>query len=168
MSHRETEEHLTKLYRQSVENSGVNIVPGDQLGLHHKVSNYVADNPVKVLASLAVPSVAYIYYGNAQQAHLDTSVKLLHTRVFGQFATISLLLGVMGFTEFMNRNGKFITQVQADARVEEMRNVRKALMARLDYEKQIAADLKREIRNAHEEDVRDAKQRKKQAVSATS
>ena len=89
MSHGQAEDHLNELYRQSVENSGVRIVPGNELALHHKVQNYVATNPLKTLIGLAVPSVGMIFYGNTGKEHLQFSVKLLHTRVFGQFATLS-------------------------------------------------------------------------------
>ena len=80
---------LAGLYRKSVENSGVRIVPGDELSLHHKVSNYVASNPLKTLLGLAIPSVGLIFYGRTGKEHLQLSMKLLHTRVFGQFATLS-------------------------------------------------------------------------------
>jgi hypothetical protein len=43
-------------------------------------------------------------------------------------------MGVMGFKEYMDQAGNFITQAEADARVEEMRRVRESLLARLDYE----------------------------------
>jgi hypothetical protein len=124
-----TEGHLTNLYRQSVEESGVRIVDGT-LGWHHRAANFVAENPFKTLATFAVPSVAAIFWGQSGQEHLQMSMKLLHTRVFGQFATISLLLGVMGFKELMDQKGKFITQAEAEARVEEMHNVRAALLQR--------------------------------------
>jgi len=91
------EAHLSDLYRQSIEQSGVRIVPGDALGFHHRAANYLAANPIKVLAGVAIPSIGYIFYGRSGKEHLDFSVKLLHTRVFGQFATISLLLSVMGY-----------------------------------------------------------------------
>ena len=125
--------HVTDLYRQSLATSaGVCIVPGNELGLHHKAANYAAENPFKVLMALAVPTVATIFYGRSGKEHLQPSMKLLHTRVFGQAATISLLLSVMGFKEYMDRYGKFITQADADARVEEMHRVREALLRRLD------------------------------------
>jgi tRNA isopentenyl-2-thiomethyl-A-37 hydroxylase MiaE len=45
-------------------------------------------------------------------------------------------MGVMGFKEYMDQAGNFITQAEADARVEEMRRVRASLLARLDYKQQ--------------------------------
>jgi len=126
--------HLMDLYRRSIDESGVNVVPGDKLGLQHRFANYVLANPVKVLAGLAVPSVALIFYGKSGQEHLQASVKLLHTRVFGQFTTLSLMLGIMGFHQYMASNGKYITEVEANRRVEEMTEIREALLARLDYE----------------------------------
>ena len=81
--------HLMSLYAMSKEDAHVNVVPGDQLGLHHRLANYVSANPIKALAALAVPSVGLILYGRTGQEHLKMSVKFLHTRVFGQFTTIS-------------------------------------------------------------------------------
>jgi hypothetical protein len=90
------EMHLSNLYQQSIDQTGVRVVPGDTLGLHHRAANYLQSNPIKALAFAAVPSVGYIFYGRAGKQHLDLSVKLMHTRVFGQFTTISLLLSVIG------------------------------------------------------------------------
>lgn len=145
--------HLTELYQKSVKESGVCIVPGDELKFHHRAMNYAADNPIKVLAGIAVPAVATIFYGQTTQEHVQFSVKLLHTRVFGQFATISLLLSVMGFKEYMDQNGRFITQTEADRRVEEMHRVRSELLNRLEYQNALNDARKAELQHAHEEDV---------------
>ena len=162
LAHRKTQRddfnetlHLTNLYQQSIEDSGVSIVPGDTLGLHHRMANYAAENPIKVLAGAAVPAVGAILYGNQSKQHLEFSVALLHTRVFGQFTTLALLLGVMGFKEFMDKNGKFITQAEADARVEEMHRVRDQLKARMHHEKEVHDQQQEYLRKAHEEDVQD-------------
>lgn len=48
----ETDQQLTNLYRQSVEESGVRIVPGDKLSLHHRIGNYWQENPFKILAMM--------------------------------------------------------------------------------------------------------------------
>ena len=81
--------HLMSLYKHSIEESGVKIVPGNELSLHHRVANYVAANPIKALAVMAVPSVGLILYGRTGKEHLQMSVKILHTRVFGQFTTLA-------------------------------------------------------------------------------
>ena len=83
------EAQLLRLYQQSVENSGVQIVPGDSLTLYQRTANFVAANPLKVVLGCAIPSVAWIFYGRTGKEHLQLSMKLLHTRVFGQFATLS-------------------------------------------------------------------------------
>jgi hypothetical protein len=155
MAEIDAEEHLLKLYRQSVEESGVSIVPGNALSVHHHVANYTAANPIKVLAAMAVPSIGWIFYGQTGQEHLKFSVKLLHTRVFGQFATISLLLTVMGFKEYMTRHGNFITEGDADKRVEDMKDVRDSLMARLEVEKEQRDAIEQEIKKAHDQDVKE-------------
>lgn len=149
----EHQKELTDLYRRAVYESGVRVVPGDRLGVHHIMANYVQENPFKVLASFAVPGVAWIFYGRAGQEHLTFSMKLMHTRVFGQFATISMLLGVMGFKEFMDRSGKFITESQAEARVEEMQELRIQMLQRLEASNKAKAAYEDAIHKAHDQDV---------------
>lgn len=53
----------------------------------------------------------------------------------------------------MDQRGKFITEAERDARVEEMKQVRLALLARLDEERQHKLDLEAELAKAHQEDV---------------
>ena len=43
-----TEKHLHALYKKSVEDSGVRIIPGDSLSIHHKIANFIQDNPFKM------------------------------------------------------------------------------------------------------------------------
>lgn len=171
------ESQLTQLYRQSVEQSGVCVVP--TLRPWHKAANFFQENPFKILAGLggtlrsirviwcglesfhsyilfiAVPTVAYIFYGRAGQEHIPFQLKVMHTRVFGQFAIISMLLGLMGFKEYMDHNGKFITEDEAARRVEEMRRVRQELLYRLELEKQHQQEVAHFLEEAHEQDVKE-------------
>lgn len=146
----DTNAHLNELYQQSI-SQGVRVVPGYQLSAYHRAANYAAENPIKVLAGLAVPAVASIFYGRTGKEHLELSSKLMHTRVFGQFATITLLLSVMGFKEFMDQNGKYITEADAMAKVEEMHRIRTELMERLHHEREMQDEAKRELAAAHAE-----------------
>ena len=91
-SNLDAERQLLRLYQQSVEQSGVQIVPGDSLNWYQRSANFVAANPLKVVLGMAVPSIAWIFYGRTGKEHLQLSMKLLHTRVFGQFATLSCTL----------------------------------------------------------------------------
>jgi uncharacterized protein (UPF0305 family) len=104
---------------------------------------------------VAVPAVGFIFYGRTEQSHLALASKLMHTRVIGQFATVSLLLGIMGFKEFMDRNGRFISRQQAQERVEEMQGMRMQLLQTLERERQGAAQRKQVLMEAHEQDVRE-------------
>ena len=97
------EEQLRKLYRQSVLESGVQLVDTPELEIHHRMANYLQTNPFKVTAAIGIPSVAYIFYGRNNKEHLSLQLKILHTRVFGQFAVICSLLGVMGLKEYLDR-----------------------------------------------------------------
>jgi predicted Holliday junction resolvase-like endonuclease len=149
----ELEATLTKLYRESVE-TGVRVVKGD-LSMHQRALNYFNDNPVKVLLFMGIPTVGYIFYGRSSQEHLSSSMKLMHTRVMGQGATIVILLSLMGFKEYMNKNGKYITEEEAEMRVQEMKRVRAELLTRMEENKQALQHRQEEIQKAHEADVRE-------------
>jgi hypothetical protein len=126
------EKHLSQMYLQSVASSGVNIVP--KLTLYHTVANWTIDHPFKLFAAIATPTLAYVIYGRSTQTHLDFAGKLMHTRVMGQFAAICTILSVMMCKDYMGRNGKYITQEDADARVESMKQMRATFLKRLEAE----------------------------------
>jgi len=153
LSQIEKDAQLTELYRDSIVKSGVRVVPGDRLGLHHKIMNYMQENPIKVLAFVGIPSVAYIFYGKSGQDHLQFQQKVMHTRVLGQATIVGLILSFMGIKEYMDRSGKFITEADAERRVEEMQNLRVSLMARLEEDRQRHEQLDNEVKEAHDADV---------------
>ena len=66
---------------------------------------------------------------------------------------LTVLLGVMGFKEYMDQKGRFITEAEADERVEEMRRVRESLLQRLDYEREQAQKQQDKLDKAHNEVV---------------
>jgi hypothetical protein len=127
-------EKLRDLYRHSILESGVRIIPGQQLGAFHKSANYIQSNPFKVIAGIGIPAVAAVYYGRSTKQHLNMQMKLLHTRVFGQFSVICTLLGVMGLKEIMDRKGKYVTEADIEARVDEMEATRDKMLERLEYQ----------------------------------
>ena len=91
------------LYRQAVLTQGhIRLVDTEKLGAHHQLANYVQANPFKILLGLGIPSVGAIFYG---RGHLDMQLRILETRVFGQFAVICTLLGVMGIKATMDAQG---------------------------------------------------------------
>jgi hypothetical protein len=151
------DKQLTELYRQSVEQSGVRVVPGDSLGPYHKMANYFQENPFKILALLGVPAVGYIFYGKSGQEHIPFQLKVMQTRVMGQGTVIAMLLGLMGFKEYMDSHGKFITEKEADARVEEMKRVRAELIYRMELDKQHQQELAHEMEVAHDQDVKEGR-----------
>eukprot|EP00934_Nitzschia_sp_Nitz4_P008429 Nitzschia sp. Nitz4//scaffold382_size14485//11838//12657//NITZ4_008940-RA/size14485-snap-gene-0.14-mRNA-1//-1//CDS//3329549929//8419//frame0 len=126
------DKQLHDLYRQAVLNSGVKLVEGDELQTHHKVANYVQTNPFKVIMGIGIPAVGLIFYGRTGKEHLSMQLKILHTRVFGQFAVICTLLGVMGVKGFMDAQGRFITDDEVETRVDEMYATRQKLLHRIE------------------------------------
>ena len=120
------------LYRQAVLNSGsIHLVEGKTLGPHHQVANYVQANPFKVILGVGIPAVGAIFYGRTGKEHLSMQLKILHTRVFGQFAIICTLLGVMGIKSVMDHQGRFVTDEEVEQRVAEMQATRIRLLDRI-------------------------------------
>lgn len=154
------EQKIRDKFRESVMNSGVRVVPGDSLGVPHKIANFWQENPFKILAAVGVPTVLYIFKGRAGQAHLQTQMKIMHTRVFGQFAVISMLLSLMGFKEYMDRSGKFVTEADVEARVGQMQASRAELLNRLQRDRMEAEHVAELRRKAHEEDMKSKEARK--------
>ncbi len=46
------ENALVEKFRESVVNSGVRVVPGHSLGVHHQIANFWQENPFKILAGI--------------------------------------------------------------------------------------------------------------------
>jgi len=149
----EREKKILKRFRDSVVSSGVRVVPGDSLELQHNIANFWQENPFKILAGIGVPTVLYIFKGRSGQQHLQTQMKVMHTRVFGQFAVISMLLTLMGFKEYMDKHGKYITEEQVQARVAQMQQSRKELLMRLQRDRMQAEHISEKRRQAHEADI---------------
>lgn len=128
---------LHDLYRQSILESGVRLVDTPTLSNYHKSANFVQANPFKCIAAIGMPAVAAIFYGQGSKTAGATesfSMRLLHTRVFGQFAVLCTLIGVMSLKEVMDRYGKYITEDDIEARIREMESTRSNLMSRTEYQ----------------------------------
>jgi len=127
---------LHELYRKAILDSGVRLVDTPELTTFQKAANYVQSNPFKLIAGIGIPSVAYIFYGQGKSGAGKESLQMqmLHTRVFGQFTVICTLLGVMGMKEMMDRQGRYVTEGEVEARVAEMEATRTALMTRTEYQ----------------------------------
>lgn len=123
---------LHDLYRQAVLNSNVQLVDGEELKTHHKVANYVQANPFKVILGVGLPAVGAIFYNRTGKEHVSMQLKILHTRVFGQFAIICTLLGVMGLKSVMDHQGRYITSEEVEQRVNEMQKTRAQMLHRID------------------------------------
>jgi hypothetical protein len=128
--------HLHEFYRKAILDSGVRLVETPELNSYQKAANYVQSNPFKLIAAIGVPSVAAIFYsqGTHGAGKESLQMQMLHTRLFGQFTVICTLLGVMGMKEMMDRQGRFVTEDEIEARVAEMEATRTALMSRTEYQ----------------------------------
>jgi len=95
-------------------------------------------------------------------------MKLMHTRVFGQFAVITMLLSLMGFKEYMDRSGKFVTETDVQARVAQMQQSRAELLNRLQRDRIEAEKLAEKRRKALEQDVKSGVEKKNSRMSKAS
>ena len=130
------EVQLRQLYRQSILDTGVRLVDTPTLSAYQSTANFVQSNPFKCIAAIGMPSVAYIFYGQGSKNGVAESfqMRLLHTRVFGQFAVICTLLGVMSLKEVMDRYGRYVTEDEIEARVREMEQTRTRLLTKQEYQ----------------------------------
>ena len=146
-SEQSEEEELLRvhdMYRNALlKQNNVQIVTnGNSLSPFQKSANYVQEHPFKCISAIGVPSVAYIYYreglkkaGDAVISESFSPMRLLHTRVFGQFAVLCTLLGVMGVKAIMDHHGKYVTEDEIENRVQEMEDIMNQhhLMTRTEY-----------------------------------
>jgi len=139
---------LHDLYKQSILDTNVRLVEGGELTTFQKAANYVQANPFKVIAGFGVPAVGLIFYGQGPSEQL--SMKILHTRVLGQFTVICTLLGVMGMKEIMDSQGRYITEDEVEERVAEMTKTRQELLQRLTKEAEARAHLADHTHHAHQ------------------
>eukprot|EP00563_Minutocellus_polymorphus_P010880 CAMPEP_0181059980 /NCGR_PEP_ID=MMETSP1070-20121207/21700_1 /TAXON_ID=265543 /ORGANISM="Minutocellus polymorphus, Strain NH13" /LENGTH=357 /DNA_ID=CAMNT_0023139751 /DNA_START=127 /DNA_END=1201 /DNA_ORIENTATION=+ len=146
----DVERQLTELYNQSVQNSGVRIVPGDQLG------------PIKILAGIGIPTVLYIFKGRNDKAHLQLQSKLMHTRVYGQGVVVFLLLGLMGVKGYLDSMGQYITEAEANERVEDMRQMRLQLKERLARDKRLKMEERERVLRGKKENSMEHQTRERQ------
>lgn len=131
MTMEEQQTRLSSLYAKSVEDSGMRIVEGSSLGPHHILANFWQEHPFKVLLGIGAPTVAMIFLQQQKTNKTALQMQIMQTRVLGQTSMIFFLLSIMGFKEYMDRNGKFITQTEADNMVMEMQRTREELFNRL-------------------------------------
>jgi len=131
------EVQLRQLYRQSILDTGVRLVDTPTLSTYQSTANFIQGNPFKCIAAIGMPSVAYIFYGQGGKDGVVESMqmRILHTRVFGQFAVICTLLGVMSLKEVMDRYGRYVTEDEIEARIREMEATRTQLVTRSEYQK---------------------------------
>ena len=122
---------LKDLFHKSVIESGVRVVEGDKLMPWHHAANFWQDHPFQILMGVGLPAVGYIFHKVNTGKEIMLSQKIMQTRVVGQFTVLVFLLSLMGFKEYMDRNGTFITEVEAERRVHEMIEAQKELQYRL-------------------------------------
>lgn len=94
-------EEQRQLYRQSVLNSGVRVVEGNELSTYEQTANFIHANPFKVIAGIGIPAVGFVFYGQGGQETLQ--MRLLHTRVLGQASVLCTLMGIMALKDMMDK-----------------------------------------------------------------
>mmetsp|Transcript_14685 Transcript_14685/g.16646 ORF Transcript_14685/g.16646 Transcript_14685/m.16646 type:complete len:188 (-) Transcript_14685:1026-1589(-) len=78
-----------------------------RIAIHHQIANYAYNYPIKTLVGLSIPMVGGIFAYKGTSSHLNTTQRVLHTRVLGQASVLSLLVGTMLFHDYMDRHGPY-------------------------------------------------------------
>ncbi|EQC27143.1 hypothetical protein SDRG_15044 [Saprolegnia diclina VS20] len=77
------------------------------LPLLQRTANFVYDYPFRTLVGAAVPLVGFIFLDQNRNANIQFSQKIMHTRIYGQGASVVLLLSTMAFHDYMAKRGRF-------------------------------------------------------------
>lgn len=120
--------------------------------------NFGQDNPLKILACVGFPAVGFIYYGKSGKNNLQLQQKVMHTRVIGQATVLAIMLTLMGLKEYMDKSGKFITEAEAERRVDDMKHIRESLLHRLEQDQQNKTNLQKELKAAQDADVAEGRE----------
>lgn len=78
------------------------------LPLYQRTANFVYDHPFRVLITLGLPTVTWVYIAKGGDSSLSISQRIMHTRVIGQFSVLAILAATMGFYDYMGRRGRFL------------------------------------------------------------
>jgi hypothetical protein len=73
-------------------------------------ANYLYTHPFQMVAGMALPAVGGILWEQRKHPHLKFSQQIMHTRVFGQMAAVSILITTMVFRDLMSRTGGLFTE----------------------------------------------------------
>lgn len=68
---------------------------------------------------MGIPTVGGILWSTRHETHLKLSQKLMHTRVMGQMAVVSMLVVTMAFREGMRANGGLFLEDKEAEEIEE-------------------------------------------------
>ncbi len=97
------------------------------LPMYKLAANYIYTKPVNTLVMVSSPIVAGIYIAKGG-AGLSLSMRLMHTRVLGQFSVLSVLVGTMIFYDYMSKRGRFLEPWEAELEAETTRRMKDAEM----------------------------------------
>jgi len=75
------------------------------LPFYKSAANYLNENPITIVAATGIPLAAAVLYKNMQVTDLAVQQRILNSRIMAQGGVITILLSVMGFKAFMDRNG---------------------------------------------------------------
>jgi hypothetical protein len=85
------------------------------LSVPKRLANFFLDSPMKALIMIGVPGVLGIFLAKGGQSELSFSQRIMHTRVMGQFSVLAVLVGTMGFHDYMTKRGRFLEVWEEEA-----------------------------------------------------
>lgn len=70
---------------------------------YNKYLNFLYDHPYRMLLGMALPAIGVIFYQEGKSKGIRLQNRLLHTRVLGQGAVLTILITLMTFREVMEK-----------------------------------------------------------------
>ncbi|KAF0720319.1 Aste57867_408 [Aphanomyces stellatus] len=104
---RNPDQYIQELHGQGRSHHDVEASQKRTLPAWQQAANFVHDHPFKTLACTAVPLVGLIFVDQSRNHNIQFSQKLMHTRIYGQGASVVLLLSTMAFYDHMSRRGPY-------------------------------------------------------------
>jgi len=78
-----------------------------RMPFQHQAANWLYDHPFRMICCVGAPVVGAILHQQLKVPNLKLSQRIMHSRVFGQAAVISIAMTTMAFREYMDKRGRF-------------------------------------------------------------
>lgn len=123
---------LLSIYQQSILDANIRVIPGNTLPIFYQLANFSQQHPFQLIGLIGLPTIFYIFHSRTHQQHLQLQSQIMHTRVYGQFAILTMCLALMGVKSYMDTQGTFITELEAKRLMENMNKLKEEALLQME------------------------------------